>query len=233
MARAPDEDQLGGEGADAGKFPQAGEGLPGRQGAERRRVETAVQRRLGQSLQPPRLDRAQARYGIEAAQHGGEREGVRRPARDRQGLAVRAGQPVLDRRRARHPQPVADHGPRGGLVRREEAHRAQAGELCLEPSHDGIGPAHGREAAPVHVERQDARHLGAYGGGRGPVRRPSDAYRPRVPRLPHRAADDVQAVVRREGEPQDAVVVGGVRGGREVRQEAEGGRQGEGPLRHQ
>lgn len=159
---SPDEDELGGEGADAREGAQFGEGLVGGQGAQAGRVEVSGEGRFGQRVQALDLEVGQPWHVGDGAQGGGGGEGMQGLACDVHARSVPTSDVGLDAGCLGHADAVADEGPDGGFVGRVEADRAQPRVVRQESGHHRVRGKSG-ECGAVGVEGEDAGELGRYG----------------------------------------------------------------------
>ena len=234
-ARAAQQHQLGREVTDAGQLPEPGQGLLGGQGAQPGGVEAAVEGGDAEGAEPLRLAPGQSGEPVQGGEPLRRREGRQRAAAEGNRLAELARHPGLDRGRLPDADPSADDGPGSGLVRGPEADRAQARVPSLQPAHDRVALAHGGEPGPVHVQRQDPRHLVADGpdqlrprcGGADDLRRHAVGVltHPHPGRLP----DSVHRECQLQRLPRRPVE----RGRRKALEEPGAGRQRERPPRRQ
>jgi hypothetical protein len=170
-ARTAKQHQLGRELPDARQLPELREGLLRGQRPEAGSVEAAVKGGDGEGAEPLRLATGQSREPVQGGEPLRRRERGQHPVTEGNRLADLPGHPGLDRGRLPDPDPSADDGPGGGLIRGPEADRPQARVAPLQPGHDRVPLAHGGEPGPVHVQRQDPRHLVAHGPEQFPPRR--------------------------------------------------------------
>ena len=234
-ARAAQQHQLGREVPDPGQLPELREGLLRGQGAQPGGVEAAVQGGDGEGAEPLRLAARQSGEPVQRDESLRGRERRQRPAAEGDGLAELAGHPRLDRGRLPDADPSADDGPGGGLVRGPEADRAQARVAPLQPGHDRVALAHGREPGPVHVQRQDPRDLLCAPPPAAPARcgRADDLPRHAVGLLAHPHPDRLPGSLHREGQLQRLPRAPVERGRREALEEPGAGGQRERPPHRQ
>ena len=162
VSHAADQDQLGGERADAPQLPEVGQGILAREAAQAVAVEPAFERGLREPAELRRLALVQAGNPV-----GQPRERRRRRER-RHALAVNLDplaqierQALLERRRLRHPCTLTGDRPDGRLVGRPEQHRPQAAEAAAALADHRIALGHRGETGAVHVEGEDALHVAA------------------------------------------------------------------------
>jgi len=122
-------------------------------------VEDAIDRCLGEVVEPVDLDLAQALDGRNLEQALRPREGTDDLAADLDRVAVRLGQPVLDDARLAHGDALTDDERRGRLIRGVEADRSEPVVLRLERTEDRVALTDGLPAGTVLIERQRAGRL--------------------------------------------------------------------------